>query len=162
MIYTDRNVMLMTHKQSLLLLLLAFAASLYAQESRGSIRGRVTDTTDAVVLRASVTATNVNTSAHASGETNDSGNYEIPYLLPGTLVSVEFRFTCSLNPGSYFLNAGVTGINQDEETYLHRVLDLCMFKVMPVSDDTATAIIDFNCVAEIELMNNLLQKVAIE
>jgi lipopolysaccharide transport system ATP-binding protein len=84
----------------------------------------------------------------------------IPYLPPGTLVGVEFRFTCNLNPGSYFLNAGVTGNYREEETYLHRVLDLCMFKVMPVSDNTATAVIDFNCVAEIELMNNPLQNVA--
>lgn len=82
------------------------------------------------------------------------------YLAPGALVSVEFRFTCNLNPGLYFLNARVTGSHSDEETYLHRVLDLCMFKVMPVSENTATAIIDFNCVAEIELINNPLQKVA--
>jgi lipopolysaccharide transport system ATP-binding protein len=75
----------------------------------------------------------------------------ITYQAPGTAISVEFRFTCNLNPGLYFLNAGVTGSNREEETYLHRVLDLCMFKVMPVSDNTATAIIDFNCVAEVGL-----------
>ncbi len=84
----------------------------------------------------------------------------ITYLSPGTMVSVEFRFTCNLNPGSYYLNAGVMGSNREGmETFLHRVLDLCMFKVMPVSKNTTTAIIDFNCVAEIELMNNPLQKV---
>ncbi len=83
----------------------------------------------------------------------------IPYLEPGTIVNVEFRFNCNLNPGSYFLNAGVLGISREEETYLHRVLDLCMFKVMPLTDITATAIIDFNCVAEIELMHNPLQSV---
>jgi lipopolysaccharide transport system ATP-binding protein len=86
----------------------------------------------------------------------------IPYLAAGTRVSVEFRFTCNLNPGSYFLNAGATGIDREGEVYLHRVLDLYMFKVMPVSDNTATVIIDFNCVAEIDILNNPLQKVAAE
>lgn len=84
----------------------------------------------------------------------------IPYQAPGTTILVEFRFTCNLNPGSYFLNAGVTGSHLQEETFLHRVLDLCMFRVMPVPDNTATAIIDFNCVAEIEPLNNPLHKVA--
>jgi lipopolysaccharide transport system ATP-binding protein len=86
----------------------------------------------------------------------------IAYLAPGTVVGVEFRFTCNLNPGSYYLNAGVTGTHQEEETYLHRVLDFYMFKVMPVSGNTATALIDFNCVAELEFINNDVKKVAEE
>ncbi len=69
----------------------------------------------------------------------------ISHVAPGTTVTVEFRFTCNLNPGSYFLNAGVTGTRDMEETYLHRVLDIFIFKVMPVTGDTATAIVDFNC-----------------
>jgi len=78
----------------------------------------------------------------------------IPYLAPGTIIKVEFRFNCNLNPGVYFLNAGVTEVNRGEKTVLHRVLDLCVIKVMPITDDTATATIDFNCVAEIELLKN--------
>jgi lipopolysaccharide transport system ATP-binding protein len=83
----------------------------------------------------------------------------ISYLGPGSLVNVEFRFNCNLNPGSYFLNAGVTGICSEEETFLHRVIDICMFKVIPLPNNTATAIIDFNCVAELELINAPVQKV---
>lgn len=82
----------------------------------------------------------------------------IPYLAQGAIVRVEFRFTCNLNPGSYFLNAGVMGINGEEEIYLHRVLDLCVFKVMPLTDNTATGIIDFSCVPEIEYIDNPLHK----
>lgn len=88
-----------------------------------------------------------------------SADQGIPYLAIGKTISVEFRFTCNLNPGSYFLNAGVTGSHQEGETYLHRVLDICMFKVMPVSDNIATATIDFNCNAQIELMNNPMQEI---
>ncbi|OYZ29183.1 MAG: ABC transporter ATP-binding protein [Hydrogenophilales bacterium 17-64-65] len=80
----------------------------------------------------------------------------ISYQAAGTSISVEFRFICNLNPGLYFLNAGVTGSHRGEETFLHRVLDLCMFRVMPISDNTTTGIIDFGCVAEIELENNSL------
>ena len=85
----------------------------------------------------------------------------ISHVTSGTTVGVEFRFVCNLNPGSYFLNAGVTGTRGKGETYLHRVLDIFMFKVMPVSEDTATSIIDFNCAAEVRLMNNYLSEKAI-
>jgi len=78
----------------------------------------------------------------------------IQYVAEGSTISIEFRFTCNLNPGPYYLNAGVYGILLEEEIFLHRVLDICMFKVMPVADNTSTAIFDFNCVADIELINN--------
>lgn len=82
----------------------------------------------------------------------------IPYVPSGTIAIVEFRFNCHLNPGTYFLNAGVMGSNHGIETYLHRVLDICMFKVMPYTGNTSTAIIDFNCANEIELINSSLQE----
>jgi len=73
------------------------------------------------------------------------------YLEPGTNSSVEFLFDCNLNPGTYFLNAGVLGVYQEEEVYLHRVLDLYAFKVLPLVDITSTGIIDFNGEVKIEL-----------
>ena len=76
----------------------------------------------------------------------------ISYIGPGTTVNVEFRFVCNLNPGTYYLNAGVQGASGDEDTYLHRILDIFMFKVMPIADDTATAVIDFKCTTEINPM----------
>jgi lipopolysaccharide transport system ATP-binding protein len=69
----------------------------------------------------------------------------IAYQESGSVLRVEFRFICDLNPGVYFLNAGVTGMVQGEDTYLHRVLDLCMFKVLPVVRNSATGIVDFRC-----------------
>ena len=41
----------------------------------------------------------------------------IPYVAPGTEAHVELRFTAALNPGTYFLNAGVVGTTGSEETY---------------------------------------------
>ena len=55
-----------------------------AQESRGTILGRVTDATGGVIPNAEVRAVNVATQATAVARTNDAGNYVIPYLLPGT------------------------------------------------------------------------------
>ncbi|MOA26848.1 hypothetical protein D3C78_1476760 [compost metagenome] len=74
----------------------------------------------------------------------------IPYIAEGTSVQVEFSFECNLNPGTYFLNAGVTGARGDSETYLHRLLDAYLFRVLPVSRNTATGIVDFKCTSDIK------------
>ena len=69
----------------LAVLLLALPAGiLVAQESRGTILGRVTDSSKAVVPKASVRAINLDTNTGASGTTNDDGNFELSYLLPGS------------------------------------------------------------------------------
>jgi lipopolysaccharide transport system ATP-binding protein len=81
----------------------------------------------------------------------------ISFVSSGTVAIVEFWFTCYLNPGLYYLNAGVTGAHQQEETYLHRIMDACMFRVMPITDNIATAIVNFNCSVEFNLLNNPLE-----
>lgn len=61
----------------------------------------------------------------------------------GTKVVLKFRFKCLLNPGVYFLNAGVSGIVDGHFTYLARCIDVGMFRVLPEEDSPATSIIDF-------------------
>ncbi len=61
----------------------------------------------------------------------------------GTKVVVKFRFNCLLNPGVYFLNAGVSGIVNGHFTYLARCIDVGMFRVLPEEDSDSTGIIDF-------------------
>jgi hypothetical protein len=63
--------------------LVAVAAAILAQESRGSIVGRVSDTSGAVVPGVALTATNVNTGISAPAKTNDQGNFQILFLNPG-------------------------------------------------------------------------------
>jgi lipopolysaccharide transport system ATP-binding protein len=46
----------------------------------------------------------------------------------------------------YFLNAGVVGTKGEEEIFLHRVLDACMFRVLPDSTPSLTGFIDFACI----------------
>ncbi|MGH9672935.1 MAG: carboxypeptidase regulatory-like domain-containing protein, partial [Bryobacteraceae bacterium] len=62
------------------LLLAAVAA---AQEFRGTILGRVTDPSSAPVSGAAIEAFNVDTAVTIRSTTNDAGNYQIPFLVPG-------------------------------------------------------------------------------
>lgn len=59
-------------------------AAAHAQETRGTLLGRVTDPAGAVIPGAEVRATNTATGLTVAVRTNDAGNYVIPYLLPGT------------------------------------------------------------------------------
>ncbi len=56
---------------------------LEAQDARGTIVGRVTDTSGANVPAVEVRATNTATGVAASAKTNEAGNYSLPYLTPG-------------------------------------------------------------------------------
>ncbi len=72
--------------------LLLFALSGLAQESRGSIVGRVTDSTGAVVPGVHVKATNQATNVSATAVTNADGNYQIRFLNPG-MYAVDVSLT---------------------------------------------------------------------
>ena len=76
------------------------------------------------------------------------------YVRAGSVYRVEFYFHCALNPGIYFLNAGVVGDFDGQETYLHRLIDAAMFRVQPDADNLATGIVDFGCHPEVELLSS--------
>lgn len=64
-----------------------------AQEARGTLLGRVSDTSDAVIAGAKVNAVNVDTGVRFSALTNKTGDYMFPLLVPGSYtITVE-------NPG---------------------------------------------------------------
>ena len=61
-----------------------------AQEYRGTILGRVTDPSGAAVPGASVAVQSVETGVIARSTSNDTGNYQVPFLTPGEYtVSIE-------------------------------------------------------------------------
>lgn len=69
----------------------------------------------------------------------------LPYVAAGTEMTVSFAFDCRLNPGLYFLNAGVVGAAGADgagESFLHRVVDACAFRVLPVPGNAATELLD--------------------
>jgi outer membrane receptor protein involved in Fe transport len=67
-----------------ILVLLALAAPASAQILYGSIVGTVTDQTDAVVPKATVTITNRATGASRETTTDEAGRYSLPTVLAGT------------------------------------------------------------------------------
>lgn len=75
----------------------------------------------------------------------------IPLVAAGATYKVEFRFNCSLNSGVYFLNAGLQGDIDGVESFLHRLVDIAMFRVSHEMDNLATGIIDFACYPDAEL-----------
>jgi lipopolysaccharide transport system ATP-binding protein len=72
----------------------------------------------------------------------------------GALVKVRFKFRCLLAPGTYFLNAGVRGKVEEEETFLDRVIDAAIFRVPPDPGRLATGFVDFHVRPEVEISDN--------
>jgi lipopolysaccharide transport system ATP-binding protein len=86
----------------------------------------------------------------AASHTRDSS---LDSVASGSVVEVEFPFRCSLAPGVYFLNAGVLAVVDDEEVYLHRVVDVAMFRVQPEPDQLTTAVVDFSVSPRVSIVN---------
>jgi hypothetical protein len=55
----------------------------WSQDSRGTILGRLTDASGAIVPAGSLQVTNVATGITLKGVTNEEGNYYFPFLIPG-------------------------------------------------------------------------------
>ena len=64
-------------------LFLVMAIPIMAQTNKGTIKGSVTDQNGAVVQKAQVTVTNVETNAGRTVNAGDDGLYEVPLLDPG-------------------------------------------------------------------------------
>src|SRR5215468_5402048 len=73
----------MTFIPGILILLMALALPLGAQNF-AEITGAVSDATGAVMAGAAVTAMSASTNQVRRATTNDTGNYTLPYLVPGT------------------------------------------------------------------------------
>jgi len=70
--------------------LLLSALPVAPQETRGQILGRVVDQSGAVVVGVTVQAVNTATNVRTTAATNQSGDYVLPFLIPGVYnVSVE-------------------------------------------------------------------------
>src|SRR6267142_6226076 len=79
-----------------ILAILTVTWAAWAQESRATVVGRVTDSSSSVIPGASVEFTNLGTGVTVKTETNGEGNY----------------FSSFLNPGSYRITAGKLGFKR--------------------------------------------------
>ena len=100
--------------------------------------GMLIKTTSGVELGGAASASSIRTS--------------IPFVTAGSTFLIKFKFSCRLNAGVYFLNAGVVGDLNGSETYLHRVVDVDMFRVVSEKDQLTTGHIDFDCSPRFELV----------
>ncbi|MBA1232872.1 ABC transporter ATP-binding protein [Pseudomonas viridiflava] len=85
------------------------------------------------------------------GAHSSSGSQVISVVESDTQLLVSFQFDCLLNPGIYFVNAGVFGTSSDgqEETVMHRLVDAVVFRVVPVQNNLATELVDFGCTSSV-------------
>src|SRR5215213_1336684 len=81
---------------------LVVAASVRAQETRGTISGTVLDDQGTSVPGATVTVLNVDTNVPNALVTNSSGYYEAPLLLPG-----NYRVTAELTGFKTAVRSGI-------------------------------------------------------
>jgi lipopolysaccharide transport system ATP-binding protein len=70
----------------------------------------------------------------------------------GATVRVRFRFRCLLAPGTYFMNAGISGRVDEAETFLDRLVDAALFRVDPDPERLATGFIDFQIQPQFALL----------
>jgi len=70
-----------------------------------------------------------------------------------SVIQVKFKFNCCLQPGVYFLNAGVLGLVDDTEVFIHRCVDAAMFRVQLEENILETALVDFNTEANVSLIH---------
>ncbi|MDO9041539.1 MAG: ABC transporter ATP-binding protein [Desulfocapsaceae bacterium] len=77
----------------------------------------------------------------------------IPFVQSGSCYKIAFQFNANLTTGTYFMNAGVLGQIGEKEGYLDRLIDGAMFRILPDPNRYATAIIDFGCIPEVNLIS---------
>ncbi len=69
----------------------------------------------------------------------------------GTSALARFRFRCLLAPGTYFMNAGIVGLDGETEQYLAREIDVLMIRVAPDPQRLATGLVNLDVRPEVEL-----------
>ncbi len=79
---------------------------------------------------------------------NDLGGSATPasdcqYVAAGTQVEVAIRFRCLLPPGVYFMNVGLRGTVQQEDIFLHRLVDALAFRVLSDGASDVQGMFDF-------------------
>ena len=98
-------------KRIVLLTLLLTSIPVLAQNSRGSITGRVTDSSGALIAGASVTVTEMETGAVARTTTTGQGFYTAPLLQPGV-----YQVAVKANGFRDFVQTGIKLATQENAT----------------------------------------------
>ncbi len=74
----------------------------WAQDARGTVLGRVMDSTGAMIPGAEIRITNEATGVVATARTNDAGSFILPYLIPG-----NYQLSCEMQGFKRYLFPGI-------------------------------------------------------
>jgi lipopolysaccharide transport system ATP-binding protein len=64
----------------------------------------------------------------------------------GQIANIYLEFMCNFNPGTYFINCGLSGGSQS----LHRIIDALVFRVTELNSSFSFGVVDFNFKSNIE------------
>ena len=80
------------------------------------------------------------TGAEIGGGIYPAWNKTLSEVKANSLATASFQFRTNLKPGTYFLNAGVRGVNATSKklTYLHRVIDAIAFRIQEIEEQEFT------------------------
>lgn len=74
--------------------------------------------------------------------TGNSDEHRLAAVENGSTIHVRLNFDARLLPGTYFLNAGVTGTTAVTAGFLHRIVDAVAFRIAPAGGLAATGLVD--------------------
>jgi len=77
-------------------------------------------------------------------------------MAAGSVHEVSFAFDCLLTPGLYYLNAGVEGEIGGRRSYLHRLVDAAVFRVLREPNLLPTGIVDFKIQPTVERIEEVV------
>lgn len=75
----------------------------------------------------------------------------IDFVKAASSVRIRIPFKALLAPGTYFANAGVVGVVEGAEIFLHRITDAIAFRVAAETGSRVTGAIDLSCEASPEV-----------
>jgi lipopolysaccharide transport system ATP-binding protein len=78
------------------------------------------------------------------GQSSHPPRRGLAHIEAGSVARVRFTFQTLLQPGLYFLNAGVLGVRDGVQMYLHRVLDASVFRIDPERPGLVTGAVDLS------------------
>ena len=78
------------------------------------------------------------------GQSSHPPRRGIEHVDADSVARVRFSFQTLLQPGVYFLNAGVLGVRDGVQMYLHRLLDAAVFRIDPERPGIVTGAVDLS------------------
>ncbi len=84
--------------------------------------------------------------------------HKSPAIKNGDEIHITFQLDMHLREGTFFVNCGCSGVVDGQRTFLHRIHDAIMFKVLPREGIRANGLVDLNPKASISIAAEKAEK----